>query len=73
MKPTAHELLKLKVIDEIIREPFGGAHRNWKETMENTGPVLSRHLREVAAMTVDDRKATRYEKFRHMGVFEERR
>jgi acetyl-CoA carboxylase carboxyl transferase subunit alpha len=37
LKPTASDLLKLKVADEIIDEPFGGAHRDWQKTFDSTG------------------------------------
>ena len=73
LKPTSYDLLKLKVIDEIIKEPFGGAHRNWAETMANTKPLLTRHLKELMEMAAEDRKNKRYDKFRAMGVFEEKR
>jgi acetyl-CoA carboxylase carboxyl transferase subunit alpha len=73
LKPTSHDLLKLKVIDEIIKEPFGGAHRNWTETMAYTKSPLARHLKEVMEMAAEERKNKRYDKFRGMGVFEERR
>jgi acetyl-CoA carboxylase carboxyl transferase subunit alpha len=73
LKPTSYDLLKLKVIDEIIREPFGGAHRNWQETMENTKPVLDNHLKAITAMSPEVRKQKRYEKFRGMGVFEDKK
>ncbi|MDR2018273.1 MAG: acetyl-CoA carboxylase carboxyltransferase subunit alpha [Syntrophobacterales bacterium] len=71
LKPTSYDLLKLKVIDDIIREPFGGAHRNWQETMKNTTPLLTNNLKTVMDMSPEVRKQKRYEKFRGMGVFEE--
>jgi len=73
LKPTSYDLLKLSVIDDIIREPFGGAHRDWEETMGNTKPRLTDHLGETMAMPPEERKQKRYEKFRAMGVFEEKR
>lgn len=73
LKPTSYDLLKLKVIDEIINEPFGGAHRNWPETMAHTKPPLTRHLKEVMEMAAEERKNKRYDKFRAMGVFEDRK
>ncbi|MCX7965634.1 MAG: acetyl-CoA carboxylase carboxyltransferase subunit alpha [Syntrophorhabdaceae bacterium] len=72
LKPTAHDLYKLNVIDEVIKEPFGGAHRNWQETFNNLKPVLSRYLKDFAKKNGDELKALRYEKFRKMGVFEEK-
>lgn len=73
LKPTSYDLLKLKVIDDIIREPFGGAHRNQDEAMEHARPVLTKHLKEIMAMNPEERKQKRYEKFRGMGIFEEKR
>jgi acetyl-CoA carboxylase carboxyl transferase subunit alpha len=73
LKPTAHDLLKLKVADEIIHEPFGGAHRDWQKTFDNTRSVLDRHLKELVEVDPETLKQMRYEKFRHMGVFEEKR
>ena len=72
LKPTAQELIKLKVIDAIIKEPFGGAHRSWDETFENTGALLAKHLKELLEIPPEVLKEQRYDKFRKMGVFEER-
>ncbi len=71
LKPTASELLKLDVIDEIIEEPFGGAHRNWDDTFENARNVIGRHLKELMGMSVEELKEDRYTKFRNMGIFED--
>ncbi len=73
LKPTAHDLLKLKVADEIIHEPFGGAHRDWQKTFDSTRVVLDRHLKELIEIDPEALKQMRYDKFRHMGVFEEKR
>lgn len=72
LKPTARDLLKLKVADEIINEPFGGAHRDWQKTFDNTRGVLGRHLKELMELDPETLKQKRYDKFRNMGVFEER-
>ncbi len=72
LKPTAQELIKLKVIDAIVKEPFGGAHRSWEETFENTRAFLAKHLRELLDIPPETLRERRYEKFRKMGVFEER-
>jgi acetyl-CoA carboxylase carboxyl transferase subunit alpha len=71
LKPTSYDLLRLKVTDEVIKEPFGGAHRNWQETFNNTKDVLMKHLNELAALSPDELMAQRYAKFRAMGIFEE--
>lgn len=73
LKPTSHDLLKLNVVDEIIREPFGGAHRDWKQAFLNTDTALMKHLKEVLEIPAEELKQKRYEKFRRMGVFEEKR
>lgn len=70
LKPTANDLYRLNVIDEIIQEPFGGAHRDWKQTFNNVKPVLIKHLEELLALSGEELKKMRYEKFRKMGIFE---
>jgi acetyl-CoA carboxylase carboxyl transferase subunit alpha len=72
LKPTAQELIKLKVIDAIVKEPFGGAHRSWPETFENTRALLAKHLQELLDIPAETLRNKRYEKFRGMGVFEDR-
>ncbi|MGD0236919.1 MAG: acetyl-CoA carboxylase carboxyltransferase subunit alpha [Syntrophorhabdales bacterium] len=72
LKPTAQELIKLKVIDAIVKEPFGGAHRSWEVTFENTRALLTRHLKELLEIPAEALREKRYDKFRRMGVFEER-
>jgi len=72
LKPTAHELLKLGVVDAIVKEPVGGAHRSWQETFQNLKDPLSKHLNELLEVSPAVLRDRRYEKFRKMGVFEER-
>jgi len=71
LKPTAYELLKLNVIDDIVKEPFGGAHRNWEQTFVNTKTVLDKHLKSLLETPTQELKEARYEKFRNMGIFRE--
>ncbi|MCX8110651.1 MAG: acetyl-CoA carboxylase carboxyltransferase subunit alpha [Syntrophorhabdaceae bacterium] len=73
LKPTANDLFKLNVIDEIVKEPFGGAHRDWKQTFDNLRPLIAKHLKELTGIPAEDLKKMRYEKFRKMGIFEEKR
>ena len=47
MKLTAHELLKMKIVDEIIQEPIGGAHRNKESLISSTRDVLIKYLDEL--------------------------
>lgn len=72
LKPTARALLDFGVIDEVVKEPFGGAHRNWEQTFFNTKTALTRRLKEVMEIPVGELQQKRYEKFRRMGVFEEK-
>ncbi len=72
LKPTAQDLIRLKVIDAIVKEPFGGAHRSWKETFDNTRTLLAKHLGELLELPQETLRERRYEKFRGMGIFEER-
>lgn len=72
LKSTAQELIKLKVIDAIVPEPFGGAHRSWDETFANTRTLLAKHLKELLEIPPEALREKRYDKFRKMGVFEER-
>lgn len=71
LKITAKHLLELKLVDEIIPEPLGGAHSNPAETAATLKTYLIKHLEEVLALPVPDRLKKRYEKFRSFGHFEE--
>jgi acetyl-CoA carboxylase carboxyl transferase subunit alpha len=72
LKPTSYELLKLNVIDEVIKEPFGGAHRNWEQTFISTKTVLVKHLKELVEVSPEELREKRYDKFRKMGIFAEK-
>ena len=69
MRVTAPDLLRLGVIDGIVPEPLGGAHRNWEETAENLRGALRASLRELQSRSAESLVADRYEKFRKIGVF----
>ena len=69
---AADDLLKLGVIDEIIKEPLGGAHRNPEATAGILRRVLRRYLQELTLLSPDDLIQQRREKFRVMGTFTER-
>ena len=64
---TANELLKFKVIDEIIREPLGGAHRNHKQAAIRLKKYLRKNLERLTAIPSDDLVRLREQKFRKMG------
>src|SRR3989449_1110337 len=71
MRITAPELLRLRVIDAIVPEPVGGAHRDWDGAAGHLREALREHLRPLASMSPDALVAERYEKFRRIGAFEE--
>lgn len=69
MKMTASDLMELAVIDDVIPEPLGGAHKNPKEIFRNTDKYLHKVLKELQKMSQDDLLAKRYAKFRGIGQF----
>jgi len=68
---TAETLKRLNLIDEIIPEPLGGAHRNPQEMAVTLKGYLLKELSRLAQISPDELVEGRYEKFRRMGVFEE--
>lgn len=71
LKLTAADLYKFKVIDEIIEEPPGGAHRDQKEMAGRLGRMLIRQLNELKNIPIAELIQKRYERFRNIGVFSE--
>lgn len=68
LKLTAQDLLKMGIIDEIIPEPLGGAHRAPQETAENVKAVIKKYLKELKGETKEELLKGRYQKFRNIGV-----
>jgi acetyl-CoA carboxylase carboxyl transferase subunit alpha len=71
LRITAPDLLKLGVIDAIIPEPAGGAHRRWERAAEEMRSAIRTALEELRELSSDELIQRRYAKFRRMGVFEE--
>jgi acetyl-CoA carboxylase carboxyl transferase subunit alpha len=71
MKMTAPEILRLGVIDEIVPEAPGGAHRDFDLTARNLAAAIRRHLDELSRLSPKSLKDERYKKFRGMGVYVE--
>ena len=69
LKFTSADLLRLGVVDTVIPEPLGGAHRDHHQTALRVKQYLLRTLRELSARSPDQLLDGRYEKFRRMGVF----
>ncbi|MFC1807009.1 acetyl-CoA carboxylase carboxyltransferase subunit alpha [Candidatus Omnitrophota bacterium] len=71
LKLTAHHLLEFGIIDEVIPEPLGGAHKDPDTAASNIKSAVLRHLNEVSKLSSDEIVDARYNKFRHIGVFSE--
>ncbi|MFH1093322.1 MAG: acetyl-CoA carboxylase carboxyltransferase subunit alpha [Candidatus Omnitrophota bacterium] len=71
LKITADDLLKLGIIDEIIPEPLGGAHRDHKITASALKAVLKKNLNVLSKIPVKELLEQRYDKFRKIGKWEE--
>jgi acetyl-CoA carboxylase carboxyl transferase subunit alpha len=69
LKLTAPDLLKMSLIDEIIAEPLGGAHRDPDKTAQTVKESVKRHLKELKSLSKEKLLEARYEKFRSMGKF----
>ena len=67
LKLTAGDLLKLEVIDRIVDEPLGGAHRIPKEAVANVGDAIEEELDKLAGIPGDDLRRNRRRKFVAMG------
>jgi acetyl-CoA carboxylase carboxyl transferase subunit alpha len=69
LKITAKDLLDLGLVDEILQEPLGGAHSDPVKAAEILKSSLLMTLTQLKSLSVKERQALRYEKFRNMGVF----
>jgi acetyl-CoA carboxylase carboxyl transferase subunit alpha len=68
---TAQTLKRLELIDEIVPEPTGGAHRNHQEMATTLKGVLVKSFDRLRQVPLEELLEQRYQKFRQMGVFEE--
>ncbi len=67
LKLTASDLLELGLVDQVVPEPPGGAHTDYSRAAEMLAPYLSASLARAESMSVEERRAARYQKFRRMG------
>ncbi|MDR1928837.1 MAG: acetyl-CoA carboxylase carboxyltransferase subunit alpha [Endomicrobium sp.] len=72
MKLVPKDLLNLKIIDEIIKEPLGGAHYDVEKTSLNIKIVLNNYLNEYKNMDMKKIVDERYLKFRNIGIYKEK-
>jgi acetyl-CoA carboxylase carboxyl transferase subunit alpha len=71
LKLTAPDLQGLGVIDDIVAEPVGGAHRDHELAAARLREALTRHLRELSKLDAVQLTDDRYRRFRKLGAFEE--
>ena len=69
LKITAPDLLKFGIIDGAIKEPIGGAHHSCELMCEEMKATIKAAIDELSALSKDDLKSSRYNKFRKMGEF----
>jgi acetyl-CoA carboxylase carboxyl transferase subunit alpha len=71
LKLTAQDLMGLGVVDEIVPEPEGGAHRDPDLAAANVGTAIRQNLERLSSLSIEDLLRARYEKFRKLGKFSE--
>jgi acetyl-CoA carboxylase carboxyl transferase subunit alpha len=69
LKLTATDLLELGVVDEIIPEPLGGAHKDYDTTAAALKRSILKHLEKLLELKTSDLLEARYKKYRGMGAF----
>jgi acetyl-CoA carboxylase carboxyl transferase subunit alpha len=69
LKMTSRDLLGFGIIDDIVTEPLGGAHRDHREAAGNLKSYLIHTIRQLKEIALDDLLQHRYDKYRKMGVF----
>lgn len=67
LRVTAEDLARLKVVDEVVKEPVGGAHRDPAQAIAALGDALDRHLRELVGQEPGSLREARRRKFLEMG------
>lgn len=71
LKITAQDLFQMNVIDEMIEEPIGGAHRDPRRAAELLKEAITRNLSEIKDLPPAELVRLRYEKFRKLGMFDQ--
>lgn len=71
LKITAQDLFHMKVIDEVVEEPIGGAHRDARRAAELLKEAMTRNLTEIKNTSSDELVKLRYEKFRKLGTYDQ--
>jgi acetyl-CoA carboxylase carboxyl transferase subunit alpha len=71
LKLTATDLQDLKIIDDVITEPLGGAHKDYDKSAQMLKASITKHLDELGKLSGEELKEDRYNKFRSIGFFNE--
>ncbi len=71
LKMSARDLLELKLVDEVVPEPRGGAHRDWDQAADAVRAALEKNLTALAKVPTEKLLDQRYERYRAFGVFSE--
>lgn len=71
LKLTAQDLFQMQVIDEVVEEPIGGAHRDPRRAAELLKESIVRNMAELGNTAASELVAMRYDKFRKLGVFDQ--
>ena len=71
LKLNADVLEKLGVVDEVIAEPFGGAHNDPEQAAATLKYALQKHLNDLRGLSATKLLDARYERYRHLGVYQE--
>jgi acetyl-CoA carboxylase carboxyl transferase subunit alpha len=69
MKITAQDLLQFGIIDGIIEEPLGGAHKDPKTAIQSVKQTIVSALQELSKLTIEELLAKRYDKYKQMGQY----
>ncbi len=69
LKLTGQDLLKMGIIDEVIPEPLGGAHRDVQKMAQTLKEAIKKNLKDLKTQNKDKLLELRYQKFRNIGKF----
>jgi acetyl-CoA carboxylase carboxyl transferase subunit alpha len=67
---TSKRLKDLSLVDEVIAEPLGGAHRHYDEAAQHVKVCLLQLLKELNSLSIEERVERRYQRIRHLGRYE---
>ena len=71
LRLTAKDLVEMKIIDGVVKEPLGGANRNQREAADNVKKIIKKELAELKNIPKEKLVDARYAKIRSIGVFKE--